>query len=143
MTKMITPPPVLLPPSLTVLSNQLRRISAPTGLAPIDLKPDRLVSILRVKGTVDIIYAAHAILNMSLGQMEPEVPEATRRLYTTTNSWLMEMKKAPLVKDMKTCTILTPYYKEDVICSMDSLMIRNAEGVSVLDFIKRQHPQVG
>jgi hypothetical protein len=38
------------------------------------------------------------------------------------------------------CSVLTPYYKEDVVYSRDDLMTENEDGISVLFYLQKIYP---
>lgn len=38
------------------------------------------------------------------------------------------------------CSVLTPYYKEDVVYSKENLMKENEDGISVLFYLQKIYP---
>jgi callose synthase len=38
------------------------------------------------------------------------------------------------------CSVLTPYYKENVVYSKDDLMTENEDGISVLFYLQKIYP---
>jgi callose synthase len=66
----------------------------------------------------------------------PKGLEARRRISFFSNSLFMTMPRAPSVDKMLAFSVLTPYYKEDVIYSMKALSQLNEDGVSILYYLK-------
>ncbi|KAH9567529.1 hypothetical protein CY35_03G031500 [Sphagnum magellanicum] len=66
----------------------------------------------------------------------PKGLEARRRISFFSNSLFMTMPRAPSVDKMLAFSVLTPYYKEDVIYSMKALSELNEDGVSILYYLK-------
>ncbi|AQK67353.1 Callose synthase 3 [Zea mays] len=50
------------------------------------------------------------------------------------------MAQEPLLEPMLLYTILTPYYKEDVLFSLQNLEERNEDGVSILFYLQKIYP---
>jgi callose synthase len=70
----------------------------------------------------------------------PENLEARRRIAFFTNSLFMDMPRAPQVRNMLSFSVLTPYYKENVVYSKDDLMTENEDGISVLFYLQKIYP---
>ncbi|WOG91817.1 hypothetical protein DCAR_0311072 [Daucus carota subsp. sativus] len=66
--------------------------------------------------------------------------EARRRITFFTNSLYMSMPSAPKVRDMLSFSVLTPYYKEDVLYSEDELNKENEDGISILFYLQKIYP---
>ncbi|KAJ6920384.1 callose synthase 7-like isoform X2, partial [Populus alba x Populus x berolinensis] len=66
----------------------------------------------------------------------PSNLDARRRITFFANSLFMNMPKAPKVRDMFSFSVLTPYYKEDVLYSDDELHKENEDGISILFYLK-------
>ncbi|KAL8126863.1 hypothetical protein AgCh_013964, partial [Apium graveolens] len=66
--------------------------------------------------------------------------EARRRITFFTNSLYMNMPSAPKVRDMLSFSVLTPYYKEDVLYSEDELNKENEDGISILFYLQKIYP---
>ncbi|KAG5250650.1 GLUCAN SYNTHASE family protein [Salix suchowensis] len=62
--------------------------------------------------------------------------DARRRITFFANSLFMNMPKAPKVRDMFSFSVLTPYYKEDVLYSDDELHKENEDGITILFYLK-------
>ncbi|XP_059663341.1 putative callose synthase 6 [Cornus florida] len=66
--------------------------------------------------------------------------EARRRITFFTNSLFMKMPKAPKVRNMLSFSVLTPYYKEDVLYSEEELNKENEDGISTLFYLQKIYP---
>ncbi|KAK0588619.1 hypothetical protein LWI29_003248 [Acer saccharum] len=66
--------------------------------------------------------------------------EARRRITFFANSLFMNMPKAPKVRDMLSFSVLTPYYKEDVLYSGEELNTQNEDGISILFYLQKIYP---
>ncbi|KAF8043306.1 hypothetical protein BT93_A1599 [Corymbia citriodora subsp. variegata] len=70
----------------------------------------------------------------------PSNVEARQRISFLSNSLFMNMPHAPQVKKMLGFSVLTPYYKEEVVCSKEQLLKKNEDGVSILFYLKTVYP---
>ncbi|RDX92548.1 Callose synthase 7, partial [Mucuna pruriens] len=70
----------------------------------------------------------------------PQNLEARRRITFFVDSLFMNMPKAPKVRDMLSFSVLTPYYKEDVLYSNEELNLENEEGISILFYLTKMYP---
>ncbi|KAK6259379.1 hypothetical protein SCA6_013853 [Theobroma cacao] len=66
--------------------------------------------------------------------------EARRRITFFANSLFMNMPSAPKVRDMLSFSVLTPYYKEDVLYSDEELTKENEDGISILFYLQKIYP---
>ncbi|KAF5754287.1 putative 1,3-beta-glucan synthase [Helianthus annuus] len=66
--------------------------------------------------------------------------EARRRITFFANSLYMRMPNAPVVRNMLSFSVLTPYYKEDVLYSEDELHRENEDGISILFYLQKIYP---
>ncbi|KAK9051238.1 hypothetical protein SSX86_027864 [Deinandra increscens subsp. villosa] len=66
--------------------------------------------------------------------------EARRRITFFTNSLYMKMPNAPTVHNMMSFSVLTPYYKEDVLYSEEELHLENEDGISILFYLQKIYP---
>ncbi|KAL0758022.1 hypothetical protein Bca101_095690 [Brassica carinata] len=71
----------------------------------------------------------------------PQNLEARRRMTFFANSLFMNMPDAPRVRDMLSFSVLTPYYKEDVLYSEEELNKENEDGISILFYLQRIYPE--
>ncbi|KAI4308103.1 hypothetical protein L6164_031210 [Bauhinia variegata] len=70
----------------------------------------------------------------------PQNLDARRRITFFANSLFMNMPEAPTVKGMLPFSVLTPYYKEDVLYSNEELSKENEDGISILFYLKKIYP---
>ncbi|XP_023736557.1 callose synthase 7 isoform X2 [Lactuca sativa] len=70
----------------------------------------------------------------------PRNLEARRRITFFANSLYMKMPNAPIVRDMLSFSVLTPYYKEDVLYSEEELHKENEDGISILFYLQKIYP---
>jgi len=66
--------------------------------------------------------------------------DARRRISFFANSLFMSMPDAPKVRQMLPFSVLTPYYKEDVLFSSQALGEQNEDGVSILFYLQKIYP---
>ncbi|XP_020701852.1 callose synthase 7 isoform X1 [Dendrobium catenatum] len=66
--------------------------------------------------------------------------DARRRITFFANSLFMNMPSAPKVRNMLSFSVLTPYYKEDVLYSEEELKKENEDGISILFYLERIYP---
>nr|GMC74776.1 callose synthase 7-like isoform X1 [Ipomoea batatas]GMC76759.1 callose synthase 7-like isoform X1 [Ipomoea batatas] len=66
--------------------------------------------------------------------------EARRRITFFANSLFMKMPSAPKVRNMISFSVLTPYYKEEVMYSEEELNKENEDGISTLFYLQRIYP---
>ncbi|KAB8424723.1 hypothetical protein FH972_024983 [Carpinus fangiana] len=70
----------------------------------------------------------------------PQNLEARRRITFFANSLFMNMPSAPKVRDMMSFSVLTPYYKEDVLYSEEELEKENEDGISTVFYLQKIYP---
>ncbi|KAG1347013.1 callose synthase 7 [Cocos nucifera] len=66
--------------------------------------------------------------------------DARRRITFFANSLFMNMPKAPIIRKMLSFSVLTPYYKEDVLYSEEELHKENEDGISILFYLQKIYP---
>ncbi|KAG8659847.1 hypothetical protein MANES_02G084900v8 [Manihot esculenta] len=66
----------------------------------------------------------------------PSNLDARRRITFFANSLFMNMPTAPRVRDMLSFSVLTPFYKEDVLYSEEDLNKENEDGITMLFYLK-------
>ncbi|PON48805.1 Glycosyl transferase [Parasponia andersonii] len=88
-------------------------------------KVKRLYSLLTIKDS-----AANVPKNL----------EARRRLQFFTNSLFMKMPVAKPVSEMLSFSVFTPYYSEIVLYSMNELLKKNEDGISILFYLQKIYP---
>ncbi|KAK9220816.1 hypothetical protein WN944_009240 [Citrus x changshan-huyou] len=70
----------------------------------------------------------------------PRNLEAGRRLEFFTNSLFMDMPPAKPAREMLSFCVFTPYYSEIVLYSMDELLKKNEDGISILFYLQKIYP---
>ncbi|GAA0146605.1 hypothetical protein LIER_06520 [Lithospermum erythrorhizon] len=70
----------------------------------------------------------------------PSNLEARRRISFFSNSLFMDMPPAPKVRNMLSFSVLTPYYTEEVLFSLQELEVPNEDGVSILFYLQKIFP---
>ncbi|KAF8043493.1 hypothetical protein BT93_A1723 [Corymbia citriodora subsp. variegata] len=70
----------------------------------------------------------------------PSNLEARRRITFFANSLFMRMPGAPTVRKMLPFSVLTPYYKEDVLYSTEDLNRENEDGISTKFYLQKIYP---
>ncbi|KAI3697348.1 hypothetical protein L6452_30307 [Arctium lappa] len=87
------------------------------------------------------IRRLHLLLTEKESAMDvPSNIEARRRISFFSNSLFMDMPDAPKVRNMISFSVLTPYFEEDVLFSMDTLQKENEDGVSILFYLQKIYP---
>ncbi|KAK4760051.1 hypothetical protein SAY87_023182 [Trapa incisa] len=87
------------------------------------------------------IRRLHLLLTVKESAMDvPSNLEARRRISFFSNSLFMDMPNAPKVRNMLSFSVLTPYYSEDVIFSINGLQKPNEDGVSILFYLQKIFP---
>ncbi|CAN1827742.1 Callose synthase 1 [Linum perenne] len=87
------------------------------------------------------IRRLHLLLTVKESAMDvPSNLEARRRISFFSNSLFMDMPDAPKVRNMLSFCVLTPYYTEDVLYSVNHLEKTNEDGVSVLFYLQKIFP---
>uniref|UniRef100_A0A0E0Q2X2 1,3-beta-glucan synthase n=1 Tax=Oryza rufipogon TaxID=4529 RepID=A0A0E0Q2X2_ORYRU len=87
------------------------------------------------------IKRLHLLLTVKESAMDvPTNLDARRRISFFANSLFMEMPNAPKVRHMLPFSVLTPYYKEDVLFSSHNLEEPNEDGVSILFYLQKIYP---
>lgn len=87
------------------------------------------------------IRRLHLLLTVKESAMDvPSNLEARRRISFFSNSLFMDMPPAPKVRNMLSFSVLTPYYEEDVLFSINGLEKPNEDGVSILFYLQKIFP---
>ncbi|KAI3698334.1 hypothetical protein L2E82_41805 [Cichorium intybus] len=66
--------------------------------------------------------------------------EARRRITFFANSLYMKMPNAPIVRNMLSFSVLTPYYREDVLYTDEALHRENEDGITILFYLQKIYP---
>ncbi|PON73084.1 Glycosyl transferase [Trema orientale] len=87
------------------------------------------------------IRRLHLLLTVKESSTDvPQNLEARRRITFFANSLFMNMPRAPKVRDMLSFSVLTPYYREDVLYTEEELNMENEDGISVLFHLQKLYP---
>ncbi|KDP20385.1 hypothetical protein JCGZ_05268 [Jatropha curcas] len=87
------------------------------------------------------IRRLHLLLTVKESAMDvPSNLEARRRISFFSNSLFMDMPPAPKVRNMLSFSVLTPYYSEEVLYSINLLEKPNEDGVSILFYLQKIFP---
>ncbi|KAG1359509.1 putative Callose synthase 3 [Cocos nucifera] len=87
------------------------------------------------------IKRLHLLLTVKESAMDvPTNLDARRRISFFANSLFMNMPNAPKVRNMLSFSVLTPYYTEDVLFSVQNLEQQNEDGVSILFYLQKIYP---
>ncbi|KAH7332248.1 hypothetical protein KP509_20G078000 [Ceratopteris richardii] len=101
----------------------------------------RLFSNLRwpaISDDRDQVRRLHMLLTFNESAASvPKNLEARRRLLFFSNSLFMNMPKAVPVREMRSFSVFTPYYKEDVLYTNDQLQKQNKDGISTLFYLQK------
>ncbi|KAL7607018.1 hypothetical protein Lser_V15G15427 [Lactuca serriola] len=108
-------------------------------------KKERFVRInlrlTRVKSWKEKVVRLHLLMTVKESAINvPMNLEARRRITFFTNSLYMKMPNAPKVHNMLSFSVLTPYYKEDVLYSEEELHLENEDGISILFYLQKIYP---
>ncbi|GMI67456.1 glucan synthase-like 7, callose synthase 7, Arabidopsis thaliana glucan synthase-like 7 [Hibiscus trionum] len=115
------------------------------GSAQYDRKEQRFekinISLIQQKTWREKINRLYFLLTVKESAINvPQNLEARRRITFFANSLFMNMPSAPKVRDMLSFSVLTPYYKEDVLYSDEELHKENEDGISILFYLQRIYP---
>ncbi|KAJ8512658.1 hypothetical protein OPV22_003092 [Ensete ventricosum] len=66
--------------------------------------------------------------------------DARRRITFFANSLFMNMPPAPKVRNMLSFSVLTPFYKEEVLYSEEELKKENEDGISIVFYLHKIYP---
>ncbi|RXH67721.1 hypothetical protein DVH24_027868 [Malus domestica] len=98
----------------------------------------------REKAWIEKVVRLHLLLTVKESAINvPQNLEARRRITFFANSLFMNMPRAPKVRNMLSFSVLTPYYKEDVLYSDEELTKENEDGISILFYLKKIYPVRG
>ncbi|OMO74635.1 Glycosyl transferase, family 48 [Corchorus olitorius] len=99
------------------------------------------ISLIQQKRWREKINRLYLLLTVKESAINvPPNLEARRRITFFANSLFMNMPSAPKVRDMLSFSVLTPYYKEDVLYSDEELTKENEDGISILFYLQKIYP---
>ncbi|KAI3881502.1 hypothetical protein MKX03_035580 [Papaver bracteatum] len=99
------------------------------------------LNLMRNRSWMEKVVRLHLLLTVKESAINvPMNLEARRRITFFTNSLFMSMPSAPKVRNMLSFSVLTPYYKEDVLYSEEELNKENEDGISILFYLQKIYP---
>ncbi|KAH9706027.1 callose synthase 7 [Citrus sinensis] len=99
------------------------------------------ITIMENKSWREKVVRLHFLLTVKESAVNvPTNLDARRRITFFANSLFMKMPSAPKVRDMISFSVLTPYYREDVLYSVDELNNENEDGISTLFYLQKIYP---
>ncbi|OVA17115.1 Glycosyl transferase [Macleaya cordata] len=99
------------------------------------------LNLMRNRSWMEKVVRLHLLLTVKESAINvPMNLEARRRITFFTNSLFMNMPSAPKVRNMLSFSVLTPYYKEDVLYSEEELNKENEDGISILFYLQKIYP---
>ncbi|XP_061350259.1 callose synthase 7-like [Gastrolobium bilobum] len=99
------------------------------------------ISFTKNKSVMEKVVRLHLLLTVKESAINvPQNLDARRRITFFANSLFMNMPKAPKVRDMLSFSVLTPYFKEDVLYSTQELNLENEDGISILFYLTKIYP---
>ncbi|XP_075498052.1 callose synthase 7 isoform X4 [Primulina tabacum] len=97
--------------------------------------------LLRSRSWREKVVRLHLLLTVKESAINvPMNLDARRRLTFFANSLFMIMPRAPKVRNMLSFSILTPYYKEEVLYSTEELNKENEDGITILFYLQKIYP---
>ncbi|OVA11586.1 Glycosyl transferase [Macleaya cordata] len=103
-------------------------------LSPVFYERDLIFHFMQVVRLHLLLTVKESAINVPMNL------EARRRITFFTNSLFMNMPTAPKVRNMLSFSVLTPYYKEDVLYSEEELNKENEDGISILFYLQKIYP---
>ncbi|XP_010241338.1 PREDICTED: putative callose synthase 6 [Nelumbo nucifera] len=99
------------------------------------------LSRMQSRDWMEKVVRLHLLLTVKESAINvPTNLEARRRITFFTNSLFMKMPSAPKVREMLSFSVLTPYFKEDVLYSVEELRKENEDGISTLFYLQKIYP---
>ncbi|XP_026404603.1 callose synthase 7-like isoform X1 [Papaver somniferum] len=99
------------------------------------------LNLMRNRSWMEKVVRLHLLLTVKESAINvPMNLEARRRITFFSNSLFMNMPTAPKVRNMLSFSVLTPYYKEDVLYSEEELNKENEDGISTLFYLQKIYP---
>ncbi|KAB1209645.1 Callose synthase 7, partial [Morella rubra] len=99
------------------------------------------IDLMKNKSWKEKVVRLHLLLTVKESAINvPQNLEARRRITFFANSLFMKMPSAPKVRNMLSFSVLTPYYKEDVLYSEDELNKENEDGITILFYLQKIYP---
>ncbi|XP_065002966.1 callose synthase 7 isoform X3 [Musa acuminata AAA Group] len=118
------------------------------GISGVAYESDRkqMFTNLRLKLMEDISWREKVVrlhLLLTVKESAINVPinlDARRRITFFANSLFMKLPDAPKVRNMFSFSVLTPFYKEEVLYSEEELRKENEDGISIVFYLQKIYP---
>eukprot|EP00808_Paulinella_micropora_P006142 g12273.t1 len=101
---------------------------------------DQLLSFFSAGRSLETIETLHSFLTVQT-ESEVRLKDAKERLLFFMNSLYMNLPKPPTVKAMKSWSVMTPFYSEDVLYSFADLEKVTEDGFSTFVYLQTIFPQ--
>lgn len=99
------------------------------------------INLTEDKSWKEKVVRLHLLLTVKESAINvPQNLEARRRITFFANSLFMNMPRAPEVRNMLSFSVLTPYYKEEVLYTEEELNKENEDGISTLFYLQKIYP---
>nr|XP_018684289.1 PREDICTED: callose synthase 7-like isoform X2 [Musa acuminata subsp. malaccensis] len=118
------------------------------GISGVAYESDRkqMFTNLRLELMEDISWREKVVrlhLLLTVKESAINVPinlDARRRITFFANSLFMKLPDAPKVRNMFSFSVLTPFYKEEVLYSEEELRKQNEDGISIVFYLQKIYP---
>ncbi|CAL9052134.1 unnamed protein product [Musa banksii] len=118
------------------------------GISGVAYESDRkqMFTNLRLELMEDISWREKVVrlhLLLTVKESAINVPinlDARRRITFFANSLFMKLPDAPKVRNMFSFSVLTPFYKEEVLYSEEELRKENEDGISIVFYLQKIYP---
>ncbi|KAJ0971510.1 hypothetical protein J5N97_019469 [Dioscorea zingiberensis] len=99
------------------------------------------LDLLKNESWGEKVVRLHLLLSVKESAINvPMNLDARRRITFFANSLFMKMPHTPQVRKMLSFSVLTPYYKEEVLYSEEELNKKNEDGISTLFYLRKIYP---
>ncbi|KAJ0971506.1 hypothetical protein J5N97_019465 [Dioscorea zingiberensis] len=99
------------------------------------------LDLLKNESWREKVVRLHLLLSVKESAINvPMNLDARRRITFFANSLFMKMPPTPQVRKMLSFSVLTPYYKEEVLYSKEELNKKNEDGISTLFYLQKIYP---
>ncbi|GAB2276965.1 Callose synthase 3 [Dionaea muscipula] len=140
---------IMMEDNISSLLDSIHGNSGHEGMTPLDQQYQLFASSGAIKFPIEPMTEAwkekinrlYLLLTEKESAMDvPSNLEARRRISYFSNSLYMDMPPAPKVRNMLSFSVLTPYYTEEVLFSLQDLEEENEDGVSILFYLQKIFP---
>ncbi|KAJ4808067.1 glucan synthase-like 3 [Rhynchospora pubera] len=99
------------------------------------------LELMKDKSWMEKVTRLHLLVTVK--ESASSVPtnlDARRRITFFANSLFMNMPNAPKIHNMTSFSVLTPYYREDVMYSEEEINQEKEDGISILFYLQKIYP---